>query len=175
MFFQTSPSHEAGEGGAERSDRRGACWTSSDTRTRNLSLMVSPIFVCVQVCVCFVVRWYWCVGPCLSCSCSCSSFVDSCLYVFYSRYSVHTDLITRMCYRLHHVYIYLRISKQQVTLDEPLWYGGMRNGQLQIHIHGLCCMIDGWMDGKMERYKDTRHGETNIISRYLSNISSHNI
>lgn len=52
VFFQASPSHEAGEGGAERSDRRGACWTSSDTRTRNLSLMVSPIAQ-----VCFVARW----------------------------------------------------------------------------------------------------------------------
>lgn len=90
--------------------------------------------------------------------------LNSCLYVFYSRYSVHTDLITRMCYRLHHVYIYLKISKQQVTLDEPLWYGGMRNGQLQIHIHGLCCMIDG----RMERWKDTRYRGSMTASTCLT-------
>ncbi|KAL6810856.1 hypothetical protein GGI42DRAFT_199730 [Trichoderma sp. SZMC 28013] len=33
-------SYEAGEGGAERSDRRGACWTSSDTRRGILTLVL---------------------------------------------------------------------------------------------------------------------------------------
>ncbi|KAL6823789.1 hypothetical protein V8C40DRAFT_24151 [Trichoderma camerunense] len=34
-------SYEAGEGGAERSDRRGACWTSSDTRRGILNSCVA--------------------------------------------------------------------------------------------------------------------------------------
>lgn len=56
-WCKTSLSYEAGEGGAERSDRRGACWTSSDTRTRNLSLMVSSILVYSML----VIRWCSCV------------------------------------------------------------------------------------------------------------------
>lgn len=119
---KTSLSYEAGDSGAERSDRRGACWTSSDTRTRNLSLMVSPILVYSML----VIRWcsyalvlvFPSFFPCL--------FNLVCLHL-YSMYFGSHRLIQQECVTATPT---IKLSKQGVTLDEPLWYGGMCNGQI---------------------------------------------